>query len=254
MNISLFKRVFKYYGILGSRHSSSITPEKKISQKDLYEVLPYTFTLCPRSSLCFFDKNKRNNKNLIGKHLLENFELEDSELTDILFKICKQYFRSSKVFNPRDYKKFESSKYSVSRLRSESRYNEILDQQNGRCAISGTELNTSRVELDHVIPWRIGGDPSDGSNWQLLSKNCNLVKGSKLSSLQSHFANTWYYGMDEFLLNPESQNHHYNELLYVKLMDAIDNGTIDTREHEYQLKSSNSDAILSLRCSILNEI
>jgi len=57
-------------------------------------------------------------------------------------------------------------------------YDQILRQQNGRCAVCGTDLIYGHnMQLDHVLPWHLGDDPNDGSNWQFLCERCNRGKG-----------------------------------------------------------------------------
>lgn len=33
------------------------------------------------------------------------------------------------------------------------------------------------MQLDHIVPWHLGDDPTDGSNWQFLCERCNRGKG-----------------------------------------------------------------------------
>ncbi|MFT3857686.1 MAG: HNH endonuclease signature motif containing protein [Aquabacterium sp.] len=71
-------------------------------------------------------------------------------------------------------------------------YTEILGRQCGRCAVCGSSLIYGvNMQLDHVLPWHLGDDPSDGSNWQFLCEVCNRGKGMlphySLAALQSNW-------------------------------------------------------------------
>ncbi len=57
-------------------------------------------------------------------------------------------------------------------------YESILSSQAGRCAVCGVQLHYGvNMQLDHLLPWHLGDDPSDGSNWQFLCDVCNRGKG-----------------------------------------------------------------------------
>lgn len=53
----------------------------------------------------------------------------------------------------------------------------VLERDGHRCQQCGT---TDRLEIDHVIPLRHGGDFLDMGNLQVLCKSCNCSKGAKL--------------------------------------------------------------------------
>jgi hypothetical protein len=114
------------------------------------------------------------------------------ELINILKNIADQYFytsdKSSGIYN---------RKYTISDLRSikKSIYSRIKQLQNNRCSGCGAEFSGKILEtLDHIIPWRIGGDPTDGSNWQILCEKCNRGKGTMMSVLLSLDFYNWIYG------------------------------------------------------------
>ena len=57
-------------------------------------------------------------------------------------------------------------------------FQNILKKQYSRCNICGETLQYGlNMQLDHVLPWHLGDDPSDGSNWQFLCEHCNGGKG-----------------------------------------------------------------------------
>jgi 5-methylcytosine-specific restriction endonuclease McrA len=58
-----------------------------------------------------------------------------------------------------------------------STFAKILKSQSERCAVCGAPLiYGDNIELDHLIPWHLGDDPSDGGNWRFLCGECNLGK------------------------------------------------------------------------------
>jgi hypothetical protein len=74
-------------------------------------------------------------------------------------------------------------KYGVSHVRALGQYSHITKRQHHRCATCGVPLAVAEnVELDHIIPFSIIGDVSDGSNWRLLCGKCNMGKADFLSS------------------------------------------------------------------------
>jgi len=74
-------------------------------------------------------------------------------------------------------------KYGVSDLRALGHYSKTASRQGNRCATCGVRLDyANTVELDHVVPYAIIGDVSDGANWRLLCGRCNLGKHDFISS------------------------------------------------------------------------
>ena len=59
------------------------------------------------------------------------------------------------------------------------------------------------MQLDHILPHKIAGDPLDGSNWQLLCKPCNGGKRDLLSALQHRVSHGWIYHLDKWV--PEQE-------------------------------------------------
>lgn len=88
----------------------------------------------------------------------------------------------------------EQTKTSISDVyvRYPKLYDAIIGRQGGRCAVCGKILVYGvNMQLDHVMPWHLGDDPSDGSNWQFLCDVCNRGKGMlphyALSALQANW-------------------------------------------------------------------
>jgi hypothetical protein len=71
-------------------------------------------------------------------------------------------------------------------------YEDILGRQCGRCATCGVQLvYGNNMQLDHVLPWHLGDDPADGSNWQFLCDLCNRGKGMLPHYALSSLAANW---------------------------------------------------------------
>jgi|GEM_PF-2984368 len=54
---------------------------------------------------------------------------------------------------------------------------ELVNRQNGKCAICGKKIDSEGSHLDHIIPWEYVGDCLD-DNYQMLCETCNMRKGS----------------------------------------------------------------------------
>ena len=51
----------------------------------------------------------------------------------------------------------------------------VLDRDNWRCRACG---RAGRMEVDHVVPLRAGGDPYDPGNLQTLCRECHIDKSA----------------------------------------------------------------------------
>lgn len=86
-------------------------------------------------------------------------------------EICLQFGRKPK------------KKMGISHIRASRKYEALSRRQRDRCSTCGLLLDTAdSVELDHVIPFSLVGDVSDGANWRILCGRCNLGKHSFISS------------------------------------------------------------------------
>lgn len=54
---------------------------------------------------------------------------------------------------------------------------QLIQKQDGRCAICKTNITTKNAHLDHIIPWDYVGDQLNG-NCQMLCETCNERKGT----------------------------------------------------------------------------
>ena len=138
--------------------------------RELAEFFSYRilFLLLPEE--CLFQTPDRD-KPIIAMHL-QTLGVEPNE--DLI--------RSIKflVDNFRNKTRQESSKLGITDIyvKFPKIYDAIFSQQHGRCAVCGTPLEYGiNMTLDHFLPWHLGDDPSDGSNWQFLCEVCNRGKG-----------------------------------------------------------------------------
>jgi hypothetical protein len=151
------------------------------------------FLLFPEE--CLFGNPVRD-KPVISAHLVSMGITPDEDLV-----------RGIKFFvdNFRAKTRSEQTKTSITDVfvRFPSIYDAILGRQRGRCAVCGIVLVYGvNMQLDHVLPWHLGDDPANGSNWQFLCDACNRGKGMLPHySLSSLFAN-WikpsaFHGLSE---------------------------------------------------------
>lgn len=136
---------------------------RELSERMRFRAL---FALVPEE--CLYG-NPQEDKPIIKQHL-ENLSIEPtSELVNIIKSICTN-FRASK-----------SSKYGITDVRVKFKhiYDRIMKDQNGRCLYCGVVLITGEnATLDHHLPFRVGDDPVDGSNWVFCCNSCNTGKGT----------------------------------------------------------------------------
>lgn len=152
--------------------------------RELAELFSYRlmFLLLPEE--CLFGEPGRD-KPVISKHL-ESMGVKSDEKLVRAIKFFVDNFRAKA--------RSEQLKTSITDVyvRFPRLYDSILERQNGRCAVCGTRLTYGvNMQLDHVLPWHLGDDPSDGSNWQFLCDACNRGKGVlphySLSPLQANW-------------------------------------------------------------------
>lgn len=150
-------------------------------------LVPLVFGLLPRAALVDRERFLRPQ---IAQHLSSVGISEPGPgLTDLLFFIAS-HMRS--VLEGKE-------KLGLAEMFRRGHYDFLVDRQSGRCSVCGVllaSLGDLQCDLDHVIPWRILGDPPTGHNWQLLCKPCNSGKGSFLTSAQSRESWNWAYGSD----------------------------------------------------------
>jgi hypothetical protein len=185
--LSHFEEILLNHGVLGYRAGSAAG----ISEEDRLSAVPLVFGLLPAEAI-----NRRDVqiKPHIMRHLTAIGILPTASLVSILKRVSDHYAATSPnrpewLAKPR--------KESLAGLRLNGQlYRQIRGDQGGRCAICGVDLDrVLDVEeaLDHIIPWRLVGDPPDGANWRLLCSSCNGGKSDYMTTLLSPAAWNWIY-------------------------------------------------------------
>lgn len=176
---------------LGQRYADRVAGDTRVlCEEDRLSIVPLVFGLLPRSAVIRASYDVPV-KPLLKSHL-ENFGVAPCrDLLDVLKSVADQYYRTTPGLNrPR--------KFGIADLKAIDfrRYRELLSRQEGRCVYCGLMFNGNEEEtLDHVIPWRLVGDVGDGTNWQIICRECNVGKSSFLSSLQTIESLNWIYDM-----------------------------------------------------------
>lgn len=138
--------------------------------RELAEVFSYRLLFLLLPEQCLFGDPARD-KPVIAAHL-KSLGVEPTEAILRGLKFFVDNFRAKT--------RSEVNKMSITDVyvRYPRIYDSILQAQNGRCAVCGLSLLYGvNMQLDHVLPWHLGDDPSDGSNWQFLCEKCNRGKG-----------------------------------------------------------------------------
>lgn len=196
--VDLFKQVFRRHGALPGADIPLDDPTT-FSQEDRLRVVPTVFGLMPAVALDREQPRAVPLKRPIREHLEQlGLNASDDQLTEILHYIVHQ-FTASLGFPGRSIPR----KVSVGEVRATRRqiYQTLRSVQHDRCAVCGLRFtNISDETLDHVLPWRLVGDPPSGLNWQLLCRPCNEGKQGWLSSIQDPQSFNWWYGVanDDF--------------------------------------------------------
>jgi 5-methylcytosine-specific restriction endonuclease McrA len=157
---------------------------------EIIAITPLFFGLLPRSALTR-DSVLIPVKDDIRRHLRQANAPCDEILVDVLKRVADQYVQT------RPPRRLGNQKMSLGTLRASRPHaaHALMERQNNRCAVCGLVLSTDTyVAIDHVLPWRIGGDKD--ANLQLLCEKCNRGKRDYVSPLQSSRVHGWMYGLD----------------------------------------------------------
>jgi 5-methylcytosine-specific restriction endonuclease McrA len=187
--LDLLVRVFQQ-----SEQGSTVSRSALATEAERLKIVPLVFGLLPEAALVR-EKPDQRIKPAIVQHLANVGVPPDDVLVSTLKRVADQYFASA----PRSplSRRQKVSIESVRALRL-GIYSRMQTRQGGRCAICGILFGSGVLEtLDHVLPWRLAGDPFDGANWQLLCRECNTGKRERLSAMQSPQALNWLYGLIE---------------------------------------------------------
>ena len=178
----------------------SLAPLLGTSESQLFDELAEwfryrtIFALLPHEGLF---GNTLQTKPIIRDHLIKL----GIEPTDSLVRAIKFY-----CTNFSQKKEGYVRKISISDVYAKNRnlYSKLFEQQGGRCNCCGKPLIFGEnAQLDHLLPWHLGDDPPDGSNWQFLCDVCNRGKGEFPHYVLSRIAANWIGPSNDGLLRED---------------------------------------------------
>lgn len=178
---------------------------QKFSEAQKLEFLPLMFGLMPRAG-ALRSSAYMEIKPLIREHL-RHLEIPDEDLlVDLLKDLCDNFDRTQP--NDPSRRRFRPRKFGIGDVRQlQPVYARLRESQRYRCAICGAAFDGKVAEtLDHIIPWRLGGDPPEGSNWQILCKPCNDGKSDLISSIALVEYFNWVYADTKDVVPDLSEN------------------------------------------------
>ena len=162
----------------------------RLDWQNIAKVAPLIFLTFPKE----VQKSGQENRNLVRERLIQltNGQLNQQQFEhffDLISSVYRHWL---------DTKRGTPGKYSIADVRNRHTtvFNELMLGQGHRCAYCGYSFAEIPGEqtLDHIIPYRLGGDHMCGSNWQILCKTCNSDgKKDMLSIFQHRVANDWIY-------------------------------------------------------------
>ena len=137
--------------------------------RELGELIRYRLIFLMLPADCLY-ANPREDKPIIREHLKNLGISPDEDLVRGVKFVCEN-FRKKRGASIRKWGVTDVYLYLP------HIYQAKLESQGGRCNVCGTVLHYGEnMQLDHVMPWHLGNDPVDGSNWQFLCLDCNTGK------------------------------------------------------------------------------
>lgn len=196
-SLDLFKTVFLAYGARGGRDPNAYSKASKLNDLEKMKIVPLVFQLLPREAI---DPNSGRQlsepiKPIIMKHLVSiGLQKDDKDLVDILKTVSDQYYQCALAKVDKSKVAMRKKASIATLMANQPLYKKKLGEQNKRCPVCGSELTESGKDtLDHVLPYSLLGDISDGANWQIMCRECNTGKGDFLSAFQAKEAFNWIY-------------------------------------------------------------
>jgi len=194
-DIKSLQRLQNYLGYhLGEQHHHLIDADDALrcSEAGRMSFLPQVFGLIPVNAI--IERPPYGSvKPLIAEHLASLGVPRSELLVNIVKDLCDNFDRTRiRDGDPR----LRVRKSSIADLRqAPDLYRKLRTSQGARCRVCGTEFSEGKKEetLDHVIPWRLGGDPPGGWNWQLLCRRCNSAKDTIFSAFATPEYVNWIY-------------------------------------------------------------
>lgn len=179
---------------LGEQHHPHINVADAIACNEEVKMsfMPLLFGLMPATA-AFRESSYIQVKPIIAHHLVD-IGVEPSPLLVAIVKdLCDNFDRTRFRDGPPSLR---PRKASIADLKAQPElYKKIRQHQGARCAVCGTNFGGGPLEetLDHVIPWRLGGDPPGGWNWQLLCRRCNNSKDTLVAAYATPEFVNWIY-------------------------------------------------------------
>jgi hypothetical protein len=155
-------------------------------------LVPLMFGLMPMPA-AFRQSPYSEVKPIITQHLAELGITATPLLVAIVKDLCDNFDRTRFRDGPAALRPRKST---ISDLRSQpDLYKRLRGEQGARCAVCGCSFADGQLEetLDHVIPWRLGGDPPGGWNWQLLCRRCNCAKDTLVAAYAVPEFSNWIF-------------------------------------------------------------
>tara|TARA_B100001250_G_scaffold400158_1_gene410372 strand:+ start:1139 stop:1909 length:771 start_codon:yes stop_codon:yes gene_type:complete len=181
--------------------------------------------------------------------------LIDQRIRDVVNQYSDEEFQTlgdmiETVFiNWQKAKKSKKAKYKIDTVRERhpTIYNEILQAQQQRCVFCGYQFEEDEMDshLDHILPYNLGGDCQDGSNWQILCRDCNEGKGSLFTVLQHRGRHDWIYHLKRWYPEAEDRENWRRFRLFVLIRDGRCNDC-ERGPDQVQLHSVNLTSGLSI--------
>jgi len=169
-----------------------------LDQHQMLTASEQIFYLFPQKNPATGRERRQLVEQRLNEILTPGYDLEEFKvLCEIIESVFSQYLKSNR----------KVIKYGIGSVRDHypTIYNEIIAAQNYRCLFCGYQFieDESDIDLDHILPFKIGGDPTNGSNWQFLCKDCNYGKRDLFSYLQHRVAFGWVYHLSGWV--PETE-------------------------------------------------
>lgn len=143
--------------------------EEGVLAREVAETLSYRGLMLLVPTDCL-SRERIEEKPAIRRHLNAMGVLFDEDLVSAVKVLC---------VNLRGGEKGGKAGVSDVRVRQPHLFSKMVKEQAGRCYYCGVSLvYGDNATLDHALPFFLGDDPFDGSNWRLCCHECNRGKGA----------------------------------------------------------------------------
>jgi 5-methylcytosine-specific restriction endonuclease McrA len=188
---------------IGEIFFSSPLFDEEVVVREIGELLRYRLIFVMLPEECLYGAPVED-KPVISAHL-ESLGIEPNENIVRAVKYFCENFRSKKDVGNR-------AKFGITDvyIKFPHIYSSIMSEQGGRCRTCGAQLvYGENMQLDHILPYYLGDDPPDGTNWQFLCDLCNRGKGGDPYYSLSKLMSNW--------IGPNTRNELTDSLRYAAL-------------------------------------